>query len=421
MTALNSEWWLKALLGFYALFIFSSAFSIALSQSALGLALFLFLINIIRDRHQPFIKEFKWFYIFIGLYIFWLLLTSAIAERPLASMKGTLEEWLFFIIPVGIYLFQKDKYRRWLLGAFAAGVFLTGTYGIIQHFTGQHWFKSYALSTLADGTTRVSGNFSHPLTFGNYFAVASLFFIGYAVSPGQDIKKWIRRLIMVIGIIGFVAVMFTFSRGAMAASVVGLLALGLVCKRKYFLPVMILVAVLVMVIVSLPKYYERYTDKILQDFDSRREESRVFIWGKSLHIIADHPLFGVGQGGFSRAYKEYLREDIPWWRIYPHAHNDFLQVGAISGIPGLMVFGGIWVGALTLLGSAYRSRAILESDRRLLLAALLGSVVFLTSSLSECTFGDEEVRQLLMFIWAVGLSVVYKNRYQNNVPVKITT
>ena len=177
MTALNSEWWLKALLGFYALFIFSSAFSIALSQSALGLALFLFLINIIRDRHQPFIKEFKWFYIFIGLYIFWLLLTSAIAERPLASMKGTLEEWLFFIIPVGIYLFQKDKYRRWLLGAFAAGVFLTGTYGIIQHFTGQHWFKSYALSTLADGTTRVSGNFSHPLTFGNYLAVASLFFI----------------------------------------------------------------------------------------------------------------------------------------------------------------------------------------------------------------------------------------------------
>ena len=179
-------------------------------------------------------------------------------------------------------------------------------------------------------------------------------------------------------------------------------------------------SLIVVAVFSLPAFQERYTKNLLRDFNTEQEEGRVFIWSKSLQIVADHPLFGVGQGGFSRAYKTYLREDIPWWRVYPHAHNDYLQIAAISGIPGLIFFGGIWAAALGLFWKAYRSERISEEDRRLALAALLGSTVFLVGSLSECTFGDEEVRQMLMFIWAAGLSVTYKYGRQKSTPVDNT-
>jgi len=420
MSEPGSDFLHKALFGFYALFIFSSAFSIALSQTSLGLALLLFIIVLIKDRYRPFVKELRWFYIFVGLYIVWLAVTSAMAERPLASMKGTKEEWLFFIVPIGIYLFQLEKYRRWLITAFAAGVALVALYGLAQNITGTHWFKSDTLNLTADGTVRVSGNFSHPLTFGNYFATAGLFFVGYVVSKLRLPRGWRRWLITIAPVPALTAVMFTYSRGATAAAVAGLLALGVVFKRKYFIYVAAVIVIIVIVVFSLPAFHERYTKNLLQDFNTEREEGRVFIWSKSLHIVADHPLFGVGQGGFSRAYKTYLREDIPRWRVYPHAHNDFLQIAAISGIPGLILFGGIWAAALGLFWKAYRSERVSEEDRRLALAAILGSVVFLVSSLSECTFGDEEVRQMLMFIWAAGLSVTYKYGRQKMTPVDNT-
>jgi len=35
-------------------------------------------------------------------------------------------------------------------------------------------------------------------------------------------------------------------------------------------------------------------------------------------------------------------------------------------------------------------------------------VAFVITSLTEATFADEEVREMLMFIWAVGLAGSYK-------------
>jgi hypothetical protein len=43
-------------------------------------------------------------------------------------------------------------------------------------------------------------------------------------------------------------------------------------------------------------------------------------------------------------------------------------------------------------------------------ASLLGSAAFAVTSLFEATFADEEVRQLLMFVWALGLASVYQER-----------
>ncbi|MCH7689568.1 MAG: hypothetical protein IIA17_00810, partial [candidate division Zixibacteria bacterium] len=46
---------------------------------------------------------------------------------------------------------------------------------------------------------------------------------------------------------------------------------------------------------------------------------------------------------------------------------------------------------------------ISRSKRIFCAAAAVGSIAFFMTSLTEATFSDEEVRQLLMFVWAAGL------------------
>ncbi len=80
------------------------------------------------------------------------------------------------------------------------------------------------------------------------------------------------------------------------------------------------------------------------DLESRDEsslEARVLIWGSALHMVGDHPLTGVGANMFRlrsvrAVYPVTGYED----RVLPHAHNEFLQVGADLGIPGMLLFAG---------------------------------------------------------------------------------
>jgi len=125
-------------------------------------------------------------------------------------------------------------------------------------------------------------------------------------------------------------------------------------------------------------------------------------------VIQENPIFGVGQGNFKAAYSSHLRVDIPEKRKHVHAHNDLLNVAAISGIPGAVFFSGMWLVAVGYFWKGWRMRRKMEPDRCFVLAALLGSIVFFITSLFEATFADEEVRQMLMFIWAAGLRPRYK-------------
>lgn len=66
--------------------------------------------------------------------------------------------------------------------------------------------------------------------------------------------------------------------------------------------------------------------------------TRTALWHDALTITADHPVFGVGPGGFAKASPIARHDPDADW-----AHNEFLQSAAELGIPGaaaiLAVFG----------------------------------------------------------------------------------
>jgi Flp pilus assembly protein TadD len=96
---------------------------------------------------------------------------------------------------------------------------------------------------------------------------------------------------------------------------------------------------------------------------------RTMIWRLTGRLIADHPLAGVGAGNFPIRLPEYFaapEADMAAVHTdtWSRPHNDFLQVAAEKGIPGLLAFVGVFAAAFVASGVTVR-RAAAVGDARL--------------------------------------------------------
>ncbi len=400
----------------FALFVFGSTFSIALAQIALGISLALFLILVYNTRYQPFVENLKLFYIFIGGYIAWMFLACLFGDTPVKSMFILKEEWLFCIVPVGIYVMSKEAYRQKLVVVFAAGVGLFALYGLVQFFTGVHWFKTVTPNPGPEFGYVIKGNFPSPMTFGNYFGTAAAFFAGVLAVGWSELSKPTRWLYWFACAIAVAATLGSYNRGAILGLFVAFALLGILFKKKNILiGTLIVFLMAAAVVINSPEVKHRLASHVAKELNPQYEGGRVYIWNNALKIAVENPVFGVGQGNFRWEYEKLLPVDVEGIRKHVHAHNDFINILAIAGIPALLFFAGMWVTALSHFWRGWRQKKRFVGRRRHFIGALIGSIVFLVSSLTEATFADEEVRQMLMFIWAVGLWQWFEDEKPNSV------
>lgn len=81
-----------------------------------------------------------------------------------------------------------------------------------------------------------------------------------------------------------------------------------------------------------------------EGLDSRLRIRRLEIWRATWHLIKDHPVAGVGFGGYWAALPEYYDSSGGW--TVREAHNDYLELLASGGIIGAGL--GLWFGFLLL-------------------------------------------------------------------------
>ncbi len=400
---------LRALAAIYLVFVFASTFSIAGAQIALGFATLLFIITVLITRYHPFRLPLGVFYAFVVGYVAWLVVSTAVASTFVNALLTIREEWLFMAIPVGILVAREDPNVRRLFAAFGIGVAIIATYGILQHFTGWFWLKSHPLPPAPEGGYLVCGNFPHPLTFGNYYATAALFLLGGGFVVGTDISRRLRTLMIVAGTLAGVATLLSYSRGSILAMIVGLLFGAAMVRRRYLVhaAVLIVVGMTAVAFIS-PATVERVKSNLNLELKPSNQISRLYIWRKTAEVVADHPLFGVGQGNFAAAYEKKLPAPAEPRAIKVHAHNDLFNAAAIGGIPAMLLFAALWFFVLRTFWKGFRNAAPGSLERRMFAAAFLGSAAFFVTSMTEATFSDEEVREMLMFVWAIGLAAQYK-------------
>jgi O-antigen ligase len=115
---------------------------------------------------------------------------------------------------------------------------------------------------------------------------------------------------------------------------------------------------------------------------------RVVMWRNTVRMIRDHPIFGVGTGGFQDGYRPYV-QGVSGWQGNESGdpHNQFLKIQGEQGIVGLAAFLFFIFRVLTCPApSPYRELAV---------AALVGWCATSLASSHFSTFTEGR----LLFFW----------------------
>jgi O-antigen ligase len=140
--------------------------------------------------------------------------------------------------------------------------------------------------------------------------------------------------------------------------------------------------------------------------DSRRATSigsRFEMWQASWQIFLQHPLKGVGWGGYRQHAQLLVDEGLrnPSAASYPHPHNQFLSAMVNGGIVGIIAVVLLFYLPARIFFRAFQSPGQSDEVRRMALAGLLLMVVFAIFNLSESFL--ERSRTVAFFIFYLAI------------------
>ncbi|MDX2161073.1 MAG: O-antigen ligase family protein [bacterium] len=126
--------------------------------------------------------------------------------------------------------------------------------------------------------------------------------------------------------------------------------------------------------------------------------SRLYMWQAAASIVRDHPLTGIGMNRF-RAGAVRALYPVPGYEtaVLPHAHNEWAQIGADFGVPGLIGFTALLGISLAMLWRAWKGGQPVAIG---IAAGLVGHAVY---GLGDAiTLFD---RLIFIFWWLIGLTL----------------
>ncbi|MGB4704893.1 MAG: O-antigen ligase family protein, partial [Candidatus Saccharicenans sp.] len=232
----------------------------------------------------------------------------------------------------------------------SAGVFQS-LYGLSEFFGGTNriftWVNKY-YSGSAFGTFVNRDHYSaflemlFPLSLG-YFLVRSEFF---SLRPGLNWRQKLARfgqehvqkslLFIIPPLIIGLGLFFSRCRSGIIIFIViffvTLIMLSVSAEsnrpgtEKKLVRVVVLVVLLAVVLVGIDPVLERFTREGFID------KSRLLFYRHTIQLVSDYPLTGCGLGTYAQAINYYLPRDPGV--IVSHAHNDYLEMLAESGLIG---------------------------------------------------------------------------------------
>lgn len=170
----------------------------------------------------------------------------------------------------------------------------------------------------------------------------------------EEPRRWLRGLLLAMFVFSIVAVIFTYSRGAILGLPVVLMMLFLRARRR--LVGIVAFCVLAYFVTSYaPEQWFGRMETIQTYEQDRSAMMRLDSWYVAWRFALDHPLMG---GGFwvlpnDEVFERYLAEFVR----SQSAHSIYLTVLADHGFPGLAVFIGLIVSCFASLFALRRKLA----------------------------------------------------------------
>ena len=244
-------------------------------------------------------------------------------------LKGTAYLILCFLVVEAFPTTEKRQQFAWTLVALA---FLVSLFGILQYFTFNG--KLYWLRPLPLGATTPFG----PYVNANHFAgFAELTMpMGIAMALSGSIQRDKLALISLCAVLPLAALVLCGSRGGLASFFLELALLGyLVGRRRGGKKLLLtaaslaLAACLLLLWLGTGRMISRLSTLSPEGISNDR---RVSLFKDTWNIFVNHPWTGTGLGTLQAAYPRYAT--FYDGLIVDHAHNDYLELLADTGIIG---------------------------------------------------------------------------------------
>lgn len=213
------------------------------------------------------------------------------------------------------------------------------------------------------GGLRLNGIMSHPNHLGGACGLALVLFLDRFLKGAN----WALGFFFLAGGLLFL----TDSRTAMAGAALAILVRLSVFLPKLAVPAVIGLILTVAILVTQTSLLDSSTETLSRsgsESELTTLTGRTDIWDISVGAIADSPVFGYGPGTTTDLFKEIKPEGVLGSFEINHAHNLWLQLGLIGGIPSIAFVTFAFIGYL--IGT--RGNRILDRDAIVLAIAVFG-------------------------------------------------
>lgn len=268
----------------------------------------------------------------------------------------------------------------------------------------------------------LSGPFMLHNSFATYAGMATIAAVAKLFASGNDAivasRGWRRlvesglsycfgrgALLMVAVLLTFAGVVASASRAGFAATMCGLVAIGIVSltivrgrNTRLWAVAGTLAAVAPLfglIAINGDTLDNRLSQLLASDAG---DQLRFNLWATTQRMIADAPWFGLGLGSFEDAYPLYASQIFPF--AMDKAHCDYLEFAAGLGLPAAIAWlaGLIWTAAICLRGVWRRRR-----NRHYAIAAIGASV--LVAVHSSVDFSLQLPAVALLYAVLMGIAV----------------
>jgi putative inorganic carbon (hco3(-)) transporter len=366
------------------LFLFGSTFSIALTQTALGLTLILWLFFALRGKAPA--PRRTMLDVPLLLFVAVSFAAALLSDQRAESFRHLKN---FALMPVIYLVGSLLATRRAALAQFV--VLLVSGAGVAAY-----GIAIFLLGKGAGTLGRTPGPFANAMTFGGILLVLCSLYL--AIALGAGVARRLRLAALGAAIAAFTALFFSFTRSSWVGAVVSVAVILAFLRRRWLAP---FAAALVLFVILLPAPYRARVESIWNPKHMTNVHRLQLLRG-SIGIIKDHPIIGVGTMDLADVYRRYKPPDAI--QIFGHMHNIFLQIAVQTGFVGLAVFCWMLFSFFRLM--ARNLRLDLPPPERAWVVGSLGVLAgFIVNGLFDWNFGDAEVVTLLYVVLGANLAV----------------
>lgn len=331
----------------------------------------------------------------------WVMLEST--EDQLSALREL--KWVLYFFAFA-YFFERyftDAWARYV-PVLATIVILMGAFSAAQFLYGLEYPRAESVLEQWGDYYRVTGLFNVPQTFAGNLGIALFMLLGVTLtqlSVGARTMTRSTAYQIVAVTLGAVGLLLSLTRAAwLASAALGVLALGRTKKRWGAALLLVVVAVAGLGNGSQTIIGDRFSGEI--DRNERSILHREALWQANWEIVKDHPWLGIGPWQNVRELPAYYEKNQSITSPYiGHAHNNVLQILASQGVFAALFYLWFCVYFLWAAYSLSQRDNVDSSVKGIALGSLYSQLYFHFLGLVDSPFFDQEVKNMIVFIWAM--------------------